>query len=261
MNTKDKRIDFLGCPIDALTMRESIERVEEYIKEGIPRQHVVVNAAKVVQAYNDIKLKDIISSCDMINVDGTSIVWASKLLGSELPERVAGCDLFQELVRLCAEKGYRPFFFGAKEDIILKMVNTFEARYPSLRIAGYRNGYYSANEETAIATQIKNSKADILFVGFSSPKKEFFLNKYIHLMQVPFCMGVGGSFDIIAGKTKRAPKFMQNCGLEWLYRLLQEPKRMWKRYAVTNIVFIYLVLKEFFIKKVVGYRKINGTAL
>lgn len=244
-NNKMPQINFLGCPIDSLNMQESIKEVERYIQQKEMCQHVVVNAAKIVHMQTDEKLKEIITSCDMINVDGMPIVWASKLLGSPLPCRVAGCDMFQELMGVCAEKGYRPFFFGAKEEVVTKVIDIFQKKYPSLNVAGYRNGYYDESEEIEIAEQIKASQADMLFVAFSSPKKEKFLNKWMPAMQVPFCMGVGGSFDVIAGRTKRAPVWMQNSGLEWLYRILQEPRRMWKRYAKTNPVFIWMVLKEY----------------
>ena len=226
-------------------MAETIDRVEQLIKERKPRQHVVVNVAKIVEMRNDSYLREIVSSCDLINADGMPIVWASKLLGTPLPERVAGVDLFQNLIQVCAEKGYKPFFFGAREWVVEKVVEEFKQRHPNLDVAGYRNGYYTEDEESGIAEMIRDSKVDILFVGFSSPMKEKFLNRWMPVMQVPFCMGVGGSFDIIAGRTKRAPLWMQKSGLEWCYRLYQEPRRMWKRYAKTNPVFLGMVVKEY----------------
>jgi N-acetylglucosaminyldiphosphoundecaprenol N-acetyl-beta-D-mannosaminyltransferase len=192
----------------------------------------------------DLELRSIIEACDLINADGMPIVWASKLLKQPLPCRVAGVDLFQHLVRLCAEKGYRPFFFGAREWVVRKVVEVFAVLYPNLHIAGFRNGYFNPDEEPQVAADIRESKADVLFVGFSSPKKERFLRKWMPVMEVPFCMGVGGSFDIIAGRTKRAPNWMQRSGLEWFYRFLQEPHRLWKRYLVTNTLFGFMVLKE-----------------
>ncbi|MFK7779188.1 MAG: WecB/TagA/CpsF family glycosyltransferase [Gimesia sp.] len=237
------RIEVMGCPVDALDMEQSIAQIEAWVAEKTPRQHVVINVSKVVEMRNDTHLREIIAGCDMINVDGMPIVWASKLLGAPLPCRVAGVDLFQNLIKTCAEKGYRPFFFGATEEVVNKVVETFRGLYPTLEIAGYRNGYYDIRDEKNIAEMIRDSKADMLFVGFSSPKKEKFLNKWMPVMQSPFCMGVGGSFDIVAGKTKRAPKWMQEAGLEWFYRILQEPRRMWKRYAKTNPVFIWMVFR------------------
>jgi N-acetylglucosaminyldiphosphoundecaprenol N-acetyl-beta-D-mannosaminyltransferase len=230
-------------------MKETIQLVEKIIYAGVPKQHVVINVAKIVNMQNDQQLKAIINSCDIVNVDGMPIVWASKILGNPLPSRVAGVDLFQHLVELSAKKGFRPFFFGARERVVTKVVDTFKKNYPNLDVAGYRNGYFDESEELKIAETIKASKADLLFVGFSSPMKEKFLNKWMSEMQVPFCMGVGGSFDIIAGQTKRAPRWMQESGLEWLFRIMQEPRRMWIRYAKTNPLFILMVLKELFHKR------------
>jgi len=231
-------------------MDETILTIEQYVKERTPRQHVVVNVAKIVEMRNDPYLREIVSSCDLINADGMPVVWASRLLGNPLPSRVAGVDLFQNLVKLCAEKEYRPFFFGAREWVVEKVVEKFKERHPGLDMAGYRNGYYSEEEEPEIAEMIRDSRADMLFVGFSSPRKEKFLNRWMPTMQVPFCMGVGGGFDIVAGRTKRAPVWMQKTGLEWCYRIYQEPRRMWKRYAKTNPVFVGMVVKEYFKLKV-----------
>lgn len=242
----------MGCPIDSLSMDQTIAKIEDHINKGKPCQHVVVNVAKFVEMRNDPKLRKIIASCDLINADGMPIVWASKILGTPLPCRVAGVDLFQNLVKFCAEKGYRPFFFGARDWVVEKVVEAFKARYPQLDVAGYRNGYYSEEEESGIAEMIRDSRADMLFVGFSSPMKESFLKKWMPVMQVPFCMGVGGSFDIIASRTKRAPVWMQKSGLEWCYRIYQEPRRMWKRYAKTNPVFVGMVVKEYVKRRAQG---------
>ncbi len=244
----------MGCPVDDLDMQGTILEAEKYIRSKQLCQHVVVNVAKFVAMQKDNTLKRIISNCNVINADGMPLVWASKIIGNPLPCRVAGVDLFQELVAVCALKGYKPYFFGAKPWVVEKVVDTFKKKYPSLEIAGFRNGYFDQSEEAQIANDIKKSNADILFVGFSSPMKENFLNHWMTLMQVPFCMGVGGSFDIVAGKTIRAPVWMQKAGMEWFYRILQEPKRMWKRYAKTNPVFIWLVLKEL-VKKDMGKLK------
>ena len=236
--------NLFGCRIDALTIDETIDRVEQMIGEGIPRQHAVVNVAKIVSMKRDPELQRVINGCDMVNADGMPIVWASRLLGNRLPDRVAGVDLFQELVKLSAEKGYRPFFFGAREHVVRRVVEIFNNKYPALRVAGFRNGYFTLEEEIEIARRIRDTGAEILFVGFPSPKKEKFIQKWLSEMQVPFSMGVGGSFDIVAGVTKRAPQWMRQGGLEWFYRIIQEPGRMWKRYATTNPVFVGMVLKQ-----------------
>lgn len=239
-----KRVKFLNTYVDALSMEETLDQIEKYIINKTCVQHVVINAGKVNLMQEDDRLTEVINNCPLINADGQSIVWGSKILGNELPERVAGIDIFTELVRISAEKGYKPYFFGATEEVVSTVVNKFKNMYPSLEIAGYRNGYFTEDKSKKIAEDIRNSNADILFVAFSSPKKEYWINENMTIMKVPFAMGVGGSFDVIAGKTTRAPKWMQKVGLEWFYRFIQEPRRMFKRYIGGNIKFIFLILKE-----------------
>ncbi len=238
------RINICDIPVDALTMEETIQLIDRSIVERKPIHHVVINAAKVVNAQKDERLKESIINCDIINADGQAIVWASRLFNTPLPERVAGIDLMESLVKLGAKKKYKIFFLGATEEIVNTVVNFYSNQYGKEIIAGYRNGYFKKDEEQAVAKQISDSNADILFVAMSSPKKEIFLNTYKDLIQTPFIMGVGGSFDVVAGHVKRAPLWMQKSGLEWFYRVIQEPRRMWKRYLFGNSEFIYLVLRE-----------------
>ena len=244
-----KRINILHCPIDTFTMDETIEQINRSIIDKTHLHHVVVNAAKMVHMQQDRELYESVVNSDIINADGQAIVWASRILGQPLSERVAGIDLMQNLVKLAYEKNYKVFFLGAKEEIVKSVVNKYSNMYNKNIIAGYRNGYFKQDEEESIANQIADSNADILFVAISSPKKEIFLNKYKDIINTPFIMGVGGSFDVVSGKIKRAPLWMQNAGLEWFYRFLQEPGRMWKRYLYTNTMFLWLVLKEKLLNK------------
>lgn len=243
------RINIFNCPIDTLTMEETVSLIDTSIQNKIHLHHVVVNAAKMVHMQRDKELHDSVVNSDIINPDGQAVVWASKFLGQPLPERVAGIDLMQNLVKLAYEKNYKVFFFGAKEEVVKGVVDRYSQIYSADIIAGYRNGYFKREEEESIARQIADSKADILFVAISSPTKEIFLNTYKDIINTPFIMGVGGSFDVVAGKVTRAPLWMQNAGLEWFYRFLQEPRRMWKRYLYTNSMFLWLVLKERFFKR------------
>ena len=241
-----KRIHICNVPVDSLTMDETVGLIDESIKKKENLHHVVVNAAKLVNAQKDPELKASIVECDIINADGQSIVWAARFLNMYLPERVAGIDLMDNLVGLAARQNYKIFFLGAKEEVVTKVVNIYSEKYNPGIIAGFRNGYFGKDEEMGIARQINESKADILFVAMSSPKKEIFLNKYKEVMNVPFIMGVGGSFDVVSGKVKRAPVWMQDICLEWFYRTMQEPGRMWKRYLTTNVAFVNLLFKERF---------------
>lgn len=247
MNTV-QRIRICDIPVDKLTMDETLRMIDMAIQEQRPIHHVAINAAKLVNAQKDFALKESIVNCDIINADGQAIVWASHFLSVPLPERVPGIDLMENLVKLAMEKKYRIFFLGAKEDVVKQVVQVYSSRYGSEIIAGYRNGYFTKEEEESVARQIADSNASILFVAMTSPKKEIFLNTYKNLIRAPFIMGVGGSFDVVSGTVKRAPIWMQNYGLEWLFRLMQEPRRMWKRYLVGNSEFIYLILKEKYVQ-------------
>ena len=232
------RYPILNTYVNAISMDETIEEVEKIIKAGKPTQHVVINALKVNLMREDPKLREIVNACPLINADGASIVWAAKKLGIPLKERVAGIDLFENLVKVAAEKGYKIYLFGAKEEVVTKVKKIFEKKYPNLQIVGYRNGYFTEADEPQIVADMAASEADMMFVAFSSPKKEFWVNKYINRLNIPFVMGVGGSFDVVAGVTNRAPIWMQKGGLEWFYRFIQEPRRLWKRYMVGNREFI-----------------------
>ena len=242
-----KKINFLNIPIDAITMQETLQKVENTILLKKQIHHTVVNAGKVVMMQTDKELEKSVIDAELINADGQAIVWAANFLGHKLPERVSGIDLMEGLVKRSFKKGYKCFFLGATEEVVTKLVNIYKMQYSENIIAGYRNGYFEKEDEKKIARQIAESGANILFVAITSPKKEIFLNtNKKQLQNVNFIMGVGGSFDVIAGKVNRAPLWMQNAGLEWLYRVLQEPKRMWKRYLVGNSKFIYLVFKALF---------------
>ena len=243
----DKRYPILNTYVNAISMDETIAEVEKIIKAGKPTQHVVINALKGNLMNENAELQKIVNACPLINADGASIVWAAKKLGVPLTERVAGIDLFENLVKLAAEKGYKIYLFGAKEEVVQKVKRIFEEKYPTLQIVGVRNGYFTEADEPEIVKNMAESGADMMFVAFSSPKKEFWVNKYLNDLNIPFVMGVGGSFDVVAGVTDRAPKWMQDHGLEWFYRFIQEPRRLWNRYVVGNwkfVAYTYKVKRE-----------------
>jgi N-acetylglucosaminyldiphosphoundecaprenol N-acetyl-beta-D-mannosaminyltransferase len=241
----NERITLMGCSIDNLTMEETLQTVEGFIHSGRPHQHVVVNVDKLVKASRDPELCRIINECALVNVDGMPVVWASRLLGRPLKERVAGCDLFEALMRRAGERGWRVFLLGAREDVVSKVASTYRHKYPGLVLAGYRNGYWEGEaEEADVAGQIRAARPDLLFVAISSPKKEQFLGRYQAEMKIPFAMGVGGTFDVAIGHVRRAPPWMQKSGLEWFYRFLQEPRRMFRRYFIDDMAFIWLFIKE-----------------
>ncbi len=240
-------IQILNTNIHNYSMSETLELINTSIKNKEQIHHVVVNAAKMVSMQKDLKLRESVNNSDLINADGQAVVWASRFLGKPLKERVSGIDLMEQLVELSYKNNFKIFFLGAKEEVVKTVTQKYADRYSKNIIAGYRNGYFSKDEEPIIAKQISDSNADILFVAISSPTKEIFLYNNKNLLKnVQFIMGVGGSFDVVSGKVKRAPVWMQKSGLEWFYRFAQEPRRMWKRYLIGNSKFIALVLKEKF---------------
>lgn len=239
-----RRARVLGCEIDAVTMEEALARVEDVIERRGYAQHMAVNAAKLVAARDDPRLREIIARSELVTADGQAVVWASRFLGEPLPERVAGIDLMTRLLARAEQRGWRVYLLGARPAVLEKTTERIRERHPRLRLAGSRDGYFAGAEEPALIGEIAAANADILFVGMSSPRKEYFLAAHGHALSVPFVMGVGGSFDILAGRTRRAPLLLQRLGLEWLFRLVQEPRRLVRRYAATNAAFVSLVLAE-----------------
>jgi N-acetylglucosaminyldiphosphoundecaprenol N-acetyl-beta-D-mannosaminyltransferase len=235
----------MGCQIDNLSMEETLRTIEGFIQSGKPHQHVVINVDKLVKASQDPELRRIINECALVNVDGMPVVWASRLLGKPLKERVAGVDLFEALMRRAGEKGWRVFLLGAREEVVSAVAEAYQRKYPQLVLAGWRNGYWQDGaEQAAVVEQVRASRADLLFVAISSPKKEQFLGRYQAEMKIPFAMGVGGTFDVAIGRVRRAPLWMQKAGLEWFYRFLQEPRRMFRRYFIDDMAFLWLFIKE-----------------
>jgi N-acetylglucosaminyldiphosphoundecaprenol N-acetyl-beta-D-mannosaminyltransferase len=238
-----KRMEVLGCHVDNLSMEETLERIGALIASGQPHQHVVVNVDKLVKASYTPELRYIINRCALINADGMPVVWASRLLGRPLKARVAGVDLFEALMQRAAEKGWRVYLLGAREETVAQVKFVYERKHAGLVVAGCRNGYWKPEEEAQVAADIRAAGPDILFVAISSPKKEQFLSQWQAHMKVPFAMGVGGTFDVAAGRVKRAPVWMQRAGFEWFYRFLQEPRRMFRRYFIDDMAFFGMLAK------------------
>jgi N-acetylglucosaminyldiphosphoundecaprenol N-acetyl-beta-D-mannosaminyltransferase len=234
----------LGVPMDAWTMDETIAEISERIESGCLTQHVVVNVAKLVQLRRDETLRRSVVDSDIINIDGMGVVWGARVLGHEVPERVAGIDVFRRLLGVAEERGWGVYFLGAKQEVLDAMLARLREQHPALAVSGARNGYFSADEEEDIVRRIRDSGAALLFVAMSTPKKERFVAAWAAELGARFVMGVGGSFDVLAGATKRAPAWVQKAGLEWLYRTMQEPRRMWPRYLDTNTRFAGLLVRE-----------------
>ena len=234
----------LGVPVRATTEDRMVELCDEVIRAGSRLAIGVVNAAKMVRMRSDPLLRESVLGSDVVLADGMSVVWASRLLGQPLPARVNGTNLFEKLLALAEARGYPVYFLGATQDVLDAMLERITARHPRLRIAGAQHGYFRDEDGEGVAEAVAAAKPDMLFLGMTSPKKEVFMARHGPRMQVPICHGVGGSFDVLAGVVPRAPVSWQNAGLEWLFRLLQEPRRMWKRYLVTNSLFTFWVGRE-----------------
>jgi N-acetylglucosaminyldiphosphoundecaprenol N-acetyl-beta-D-mannosaminyltransferase len=242
----DNRSNVLGVPIDPFTMNAMLERAQQVIEQRGQLLIGVVNAAKLVKMNQQEKLREAVMSADVILADGMGAVWGAWFLGKPLPERVPGIDLMEHLLELASQRQHSVFCLGATQEILNQVLEKIADRYPGARIAGSHHGYFGPDDEQGIADQIRESGADMLFAAMSSPKKEEFLARWSTEIKVPICHGVGGAFDVMAGKVQRAPKLWQRLGFEWLYRVLQEPGRLWKRYLVTNTQFGWMLLKQRF---------------
>lgn len=237
------RISLFGCQIDNLTLNEAVQRVESFIEQGGIHRYFAVNIHKIVTCGRSPEMQRIANHSDLVTADGQPIVWASQWFGRPLKCRVNGTDLMERLVDLAARRQYGVYLLGARDEVLQAMIEQYRKRFPDLRVVGSRNGYWSNEEESSVVSAIREARPDILFVGISSPRKELFMDRNLTQMQVPFAMGVGGSFDVAAGVTQRAPLWMQRTGLEWFWRVLQEPGRMWKRYLLDGIQFGFIVIR------------------
>ncbi len=241
----ERRRSFLGSPLHALTMRETLDLAGEAMATRTPLHHTVVNVAKLVNMQKSAELREDVASADLINVDGAGVLWGARLCGIGLPERVAGVDIMVNLFALCAERGYRPYLLGAEQHVLAAVERRLAAEHPRLIVAGMRNGYFKPEDEPDIIAAINDSGADCLFVAMPTPRKERFLKQHRAELTPSFVMGVGGSFDVYGGKVARAPRLVQALGMEWLFRVLQEPGRLWRRYYETNTAYVGLLWREY----------------
>lgn len=238
------RSSILGCPIDILTMDEAVGLAQSAMRARGCVRHTALNVAKLVNMRRDPVLAADVIGSDVITMDGIGIVWAARLFGLPARERVTGIDLFARLLAVCAEEGLKPYFLGATPAVLQQAVQQVTELHPSIRLAGVRDGYFTAEQEGEVVGEIGRSGADCLFIAMPTPQKERFLAAHRDRLNTPFIMGVGGSLDVIAGKVQRAPQRWQALGCEWLYRVYQEPRRMWWRYAKTNTIFLCILARE-----------------
>jgi len=239
------RIDFLGSPFDRVGMQATIQQCMAWCS-GARTAHTVItlNAALLCMMRRDEELRAACRSGDLIVADGVPVVWASRLAGVPLPERVAGVDLTAGLLAAGATRGLSAYFLGARAEVVRSLADYCRRNYPGLKVAGYRDGYFSTADHGGIVAEIAGLAPDMLFVGMPSPFKETWCERHRAALAVPVIVGVGGTFDVLTGYVRRAPRLLQVAGMEWSWRLAMEPRKMWKRYLYTNTEFLGLAARE-----------------
>lgn len=237
-----RRIDFIGCPLDLLSPQELLDEAKNALLGGQRLRLEGLNVAKLVDARSTPLLMGALEDAERVHIDGAGISLGLKLLGLPVPARRAGIDLLGDLCALAADTGTSVYLLGARADVVELTAQHLLDRYPTLKIAGIRDGYYSNAQEDAVVEAIRASGADMLFIGMSSPKKELLLQKHWAHLGVKIGMGVGGSFDVLSGKLPRAPRWMQVIAMEWFFRMMMEPRRLLWRYVRTNSVFLFLLI-------------------
>lgn len=231
-----ERVEILGVGVDSVTMAQAVERIENLIEAKKNSLVATANAEMLMRATQDEELKKILNAADLVVADGAGTVWAARHLGKKMPERVAGADLVQELMKIAPSKGRKFFLFGSAPGVADKAKLKAEELYPGIKIVGTRNGYFSEEDEPKIIEQIKNSHADILLVALGVPKQEKWLAAHKDELNIPVSIGVGGTLDVMAGVVKRAPRWMQKAKLEWLFRALLQPSRAGRLIALPKFV-------------------------
>lgn len=241
-------VAILGVPFDNVTTAQTIALIEQMVNSRRPHYIATANVDFLVQAAKDVELRRILFDAHLVICDGTPLVWASRLLGNPLPERVAGSDIVPLVLKLAAEKGYRPFFLGATEASALKAIDNVKRKHPNIQIAGYYSPPHASlmdMDHEEIRRRITAVAPDLLFVGFGCPKQEKWINMHYRSLGVPVCIGVGGTIDFLAGKIPRAPIWMQRSGTEWIFRMIQEPRRLAKRYLADLWYFSGAIAGQF----------------
>jgi N-acetylglucosaminyldiphosphoundecaprenol N-acetyl-beta-D-mannosaminyltransferase len=238
--TGEERVDMLGVPIARIDMNGALARVEQFVEERRPHMIVTSDTPILVRAHDDQRFQEVVRSADIVTADGRGVVWMARVLGLPIKERVSGADLVERICQRAAERGYSVYLIGAQPGVADEAARVLQSRYPGLRIAGTRHGYFTRDEEPAVVSAIAEARPDVLLVAFGAPKQELWIREHLDQIQAPVAIGVGGTFDVLAGRVKRAPQWVQQAGLEWLYRALREPKRIPRLMALPRLVWMTL---------------------
>jgi exopolysaccharide biosynthesis WecB/TagA/CpsF family protein len=257
---RSQRIEFLGLEFDSVTVAGAVDRFEEWIREGLVGRIACVNVALLMWARSSPALQEIYRRCDLLVADGMGIYYGSRLLGRPTPGITNAVLLMDELLSRAATKGYRLYLLGTTSEILGRALVRLRERHPELSVVGHRDGFFSRTEEDEVVREIVAAKPDIVLIGISSIRKDQFLDRQLGALGVPVCLGVGGAIDVLAGVYRIAPSAVRRAGLEWLYRLAQEPRRLWKRYLTTNTVFGVLLGQAFLRRLLMSRpRELEGT--
>lgn len=242
------KINILGMEIDNVTFEDVIQKVIDKVETNTLSYVVTPNVDHIISIQKDESLKTIYKNAFLVLPDGVPLLWAARFLGTPFKEKISGADLFPEICRLAEEKEYKIFLLGGLENVARKAAMVLRKRYPQIKIVGtYTPPFGFENDEdesNRIVLMIRNVKPNILFIGCGAPKSEKWIWKYKDIIRVPLIFSVGGTFDFVSGRIKRAPRWMQKIGLEWFWRLYQEPKRLWRRYLINDMPFFWLILKQ-----------------
>jgi N-acetylglucosaminyldiphosphoundecaprenol N-acetyl-beta-D-mannosaminyltransferase len=236
-----ERSELLGLSFDAVTMELAVARCLEFCRAKRASHTIITaNASHLCMLRHNAELASACRAAQLTVADGMSVVWALRASGQPAPERVAGIDLMDRLLAAAAKHHLSVYFLGARREVVEALEKKSRVRYPGLEIAGFHDGYFGPQHHQAIVAEIRASGAHILFVGMPSPFKETWCERHRERLNIPVIIGVGGSFDVLAGYIKRAPRWVQSAGLEWFWRLLMEPRKLWRRYLTTNTEFVWL---------------------
>lgn len=237
-----ERTEILGCRLDVVDMTGALQVIEDAVKNRELSQVITLNAEMIYRAQHDWQLRDIYSQARLVTPDGIGVVWALRRAGWQIGRRVTGIGLTLNILELAREKNWRIFFLGAKPGVAQEAARKLAAAENPLEVAGVHHGYFADEESPAIIELIRATRPDILLVGLGAPRQDIWIAQHLDELQVPVCIGVGGTFDVLAGKVRRAPRFWRRLGMEWLYRLLSEPSRIGRQLALPR--FAWLVLTQ-----------------
>lgn len=233
-------VEMLGVPLARIDMEEALARVDQFVEERSPHMVVTSDTPSIVRAQDDAEYQEIVRDADMVTADGRGVVWMARVLGLPVSERVSGVDLMEKICERAEEKGYAVYLLGSAPGVAEEAAEQLRSRCPGLQVVGTHHGYFAPEEEPEVVRAIAEAKPDILFVALGAPRQEKWIRRHMSELRVPVALGVGGSLDVLAGRVGRAPAWMQRMGLEWLYRVLQQPKRLPRLWALPRLVWMTL---------------------